>query len=129
MTRPLTPVAYHRELRDTLRELEPGLWKWFTSDDFEAKSADLIRLELLKSTYRMQPAVHGELHAMAREVAVFTGPVLEVLSRGTGGGWSCTRTGVLWWSRATCGRRWERQRYSSVGRRLLVTRLAPHCGT
>lgn len=65
----LTPVSYHRALCDTLRELEPGLWNWFASDDFESRNADQIRLELLKSTYRMPPAVHPELHGLAHDVA------------------------------------------------------------
>jgi hypothetical protein len=65
----LTPTTYHRELRDALRAQEPGLWAWYASDRFTEAHSERARLELLKATYRLDPAGHEPLYADAAAVA------------------------------------------------------------
>lgn len=64
----LTPTTYHQRTRDLLRLQEPELWAWFASDRFSQEQAQRVRLELLKSTYRLGQAAHPQLHALAAEV-------------------------------------------------------------
>lgn len=64
----LEPLPYHVELRDHLKSREPDLWKWFASAQAQANYTESLRLELLKSTYRLDPEGHPEL-AQAAETA------------------------------------------------------------
>jgi hypothetical protein len=66
--RALRPLAFHEQLADVLEEQEPGLWRWFASDDFGKKYADTVRVELLRSTYRLPRASNDELYRIADEV-------------------------------------------------------------
>ena len=61
----LEPLRYHHEVVAALRREEPGLWDWFASDEVEEAFAERVRLDLLKSTVRLDRAQHGELHAAA----------------------------------------------------------------
>jgi len=63
----LLPLPYHCRVRDLVKSAEAVLWKWFESDAFGEEYADSVRLELLKSTYRMEPEAHPELYAAAAE--------------------------------------------------------------
>jgi hypothetical protein len=54
----LAPLAYHNELRDYLKSDERELWNWFASAQAQADYAEKLRLELLKSTYRLDPTGH-----------------------------------------------------------------------
>jgi hypothetical protein len=69
----LTPLPFHDALRTTLRDLEPGLWSWFSSDAFGKKYADDVRLELLRSTYRMPREQHAALYDTVDEIRVAFG--------------------------------------------------------
>src|SRR5205814_5452318 len=55
----LEPLPYHIELRDYLKSEERELWNWFASAQAKADYTENLRLELLKSTYRLdaQPAL------------------------------------------------------------------------
>ena len=64
----LRPLAYQRAIADYLRAEEPGIWEWFSSNRFREKHAEQVRLDLLKSTYRLEREGHGELYATADEV-------------------------------------------------------------
>ena len=50
---------FYRELRrllgyrDYLKQEQPDLWAWFSSDEYRGEQADAVRLELLKSTVRL----------------------------------------------------------------------------
>lgn len=55
---PLVPFAYHSQVRDLIQREEEGLWKWFESDKYEQEYGNSVRLELLKTTYRMEPQSH-----------------------------------------------------------------------
>src|SRR5882724_8216289 len=59
---PLEPLAYHVELRDYLKTQERELWKWFASARAQADYTESLRLDLLKSTYRLDAESHPELY-------------------------------------------------------------------
>lgn len=52
-------------------EAEP--WAWFSAEKLRAEQAEAVRLELLRSTYRLDPGAHPALHAAAGEVAARLG--------------------------------------------------------
>ncbi|MDB6037751.1 MAG: hypothetical protein JWM99_1592, partial [Verrucomicrobiales bacterium] len=58
----LEPLPYHFELRDYLKAQERELWNWFASTRAQADYTENLRLELLKSTYRLDPETHAELY-------------------------------------------------------------------
>jgi len=64
----LEPLPYHVELRDYLKSHERELWNWFSSAQAKADYAENLRLEILKSTYRLDAAAHPELHESLAEV-------------------------------------------------------------
>lgn len=57
----LLALRYHWELADYLRTAEPEAWSWFESSQSQAEHAEALRLELLKQTYRLEPAAHPML--------------------------------------------------------------------
>jgi len=64
----LTPLPYHFEVRDYLKAQEPDLWNWFASAQSQADYTESLRLELLKSTYRLDPESHPDLYRDAGHV-------------------------------------------------------------
>src|SRR6266480_4015185 len=64
----LEPLPYHLELRDYLKSSERELWNWFSSAQAEADYTENLRLELLKSTYRLEAEGHPELYRSLEEV-------------------------------------------------------------
>jgi Zn-dependent protease with chaperone function len=67
---PLIPDAlpYHCAIVNYLKTEEPGLWQWFASTRKRAEDAEAVRLDLLKSTYRLEPQARPKLHEMVGEV-------------------------------------------------------------
>nr|MBA3542184.1 M48 family metalloprotease [Deltaproteobacteria bacterium] len=65
----LAPTAFHRRLRETLRAQEPGLFRWYSSDAYEVERTDRLRLELLRSSYRLGAEHHERPHRLARLAA------------------------------------------------------------
>ena len=63
----LEPMPYHVEVREYLRSRERELWNWFSSAQAKADYTENLRLELLKSTYRLDPDGHPELYANLHE--------------------------------------------------------------
>ncbi|HEV3119231.1 MAG TPA: M48 family metalloprotease [Gemmataceae bacterium] len=63
-----SPLPYHLAVVDYLKREEADLWKWFSSTRTRSEYADAIRLDLLKSTYRIEPATQPKLYAGAQEV-------------------------------------------------------------
>jgi len=61
----LPPAPFVRELLSYLKRCEPDLWSWFASTSRGDAHAEATRLELLKQTYRFDPADHPELYASA----------------------------------------------------------------
>ncbi len=58
----LEPLPYHVELRDYLKSQERELWQWFASAQAKADYTENLRLELLKSTYRLDAEGHPDLY-------------------------------------------------------------------
>jgi predicted SprT family Zn-dependent metalloprotease len=63
----LEPLPYHLELRDYLKSAERELWNWFSSAQAQADYTENLRLQLLKTTYRLDSESHAELHASLAE--------------------------------------------------------------
>ncbi|HSU54238.1 MAG TPA: M48 family metalloprotease [Candidatus Dormibacteraeota bacterium] len=63
----LEPLPYHLELRDYLKSEERELWNWFASAKAKADYAEHLRMELLKSTYRLDRESHPELYKLVDE--------------------------------------------------------------
>lgn len=61
-------MPYHVELRDYLKSEERDLWNWFASAKAQADYTENLRLELLKSAYRLDAATHPELFQAAAHV-------------------------------------------------------------
>jgi hypothetical protein len=64
----LSPLPYHWSIRDYLKDEEPELWRWFSSNQVRAGQADAVRLDLLKTTYRLESAAYPQLYESAEEV-------------------------------------------------------------
>jgi predicted SprT family Zn-dependent metalloprotease len=60
-------LAYHVELRDYLKSHERELWNWFASARAQADYTENLRLDLLKSTYRLDANSHAELYQSVLE--------------------------------------------------------------
>jgi Peptidase family M48 len=69
MADPLKPLPYHVTIADHLRDEEPTLWQWFSSDQLSAHSAEMLQLELLKSNYRLPIAANEAVYALAGDAA------------------------------------------------------------
>lgn len=65
LTEVLSPLAYHREVLAYLKSDEPELWRWFSSEKARAEYAESVRLDLLKSTYRLEREAHPDLYRLA----------------------------------------------------------------
>jgi hypothetical protein len=63
----LEPLPYHLELRNYLQSEERELWNWFASAHAQADYTENLRLELLKSTYRLDRETHAELYEGVNE--------------------------------------------------------------
>ncbi len=91
---PLEPLPYHLELIEYLRTQEADLWNWFAADpDFIGTGTDRndsVRLDLLKSTYRLEREANPSLYQAADEVANRLGlsapapPAADAASDGAG---------------------------------------------
>jgi hypothetical protein len=67
----VAPLAYHRRIADHFRTTESELWKWFATSDTRTDDADTLRLELLKTTYRLDSQAHPALFQVADELRSF----------------------------------------------------------
>ena len=61
-------MPYHRAVVAHLQAAEPGLWHWFASTRKRLEEADAVRLDLLKSTYRLEPQAQPKLYNLANAV-------------------------------------------------------------
>lgn len=64
----LAPLPYHMELVDYLKSQERELWSWFASTQAKAEYTENLRVELLKSTYRLDPDGHPDLAEIVEDV-------------------------------------------------------------
>lgn len=58
----LEPLPYHLELVEYLKTHERSLWDWFASAPSISRYTEKLRLDLLKSAYRLDPHSHPEIH-------------------------------------------------------------------
>jgi Zn-dependent protease with chaperone function len=70
---PLEPLPYHLDVVRYLQAQEAELWAWFSAEKLRAEQSESVRLDLLKSTYRIEREAHPALHAAAGEVAAKLG--------------------------------------------------------
>lgn len=61
------PLPYHQRLFEYFQSRERELWEWYSSETSKQRSAESVRLELLKKTYRMEESEHERLYALGRE--------------------------------------------------------------
>lgn len=74
----LRPLPYHLAVREYLRAHEAELWAWYASAQALGEYADAVRLELLKSSYRLDAGTFAALHdgaAAAKEALGLDVPV------------------------------------------------------
>lgn len=65
----LGALPYHTAVANLLRSRESPLWAWFSSDQMSATYCEKVKLELLKSTYRLTRTDQPDLYASA-DIAV-----------------------------------------------------------
>lgn len=58
----LEPLAYHRLIVEHLRENEPEIWAWGSSQQTREEQVQEMRSYLLRETYRIEAAAHPEVH-------------------------------------------------------------------
>jgi hypothetical protein len=63
----LQPLRYHLQIRDYLQTQEQELWNWFSSAQAQADYTEALRIDLLKSTYRLDAENHSDLYRSATE--------------------------------------------------------------
>ena len=61
----LGALPYHAAVANHLRTGESALWAWFESDQMSTRYSEKVKLELLKSTYRLTRADQPDLYASA----------------------------------------------------------------
>lgn len=62
-TNSLEPHPFQQAVVRMLREDEPEIWEWFASDGQLARHSEAVRMDLLKSTYRIEPGSDEALYA------------------------------------------------------------------
>lgn len=63
------PLPYHQATLGYLKTEEADLWKWFSSTRRREERSDAVRLDLLKTTYRLEAASQTRLYNRAEEVS------------------------------------------------------------
>lgn len=58
----LEPLPYHADIRSHLEKDHPETWSWFASGSFRQEAVENVRLELLKSAYRLEREPHATLY-------------------------------------------------------------------
>ena len=65
---PVSIPPYQLTMRDFLKREEPASWSWFSELDKQKKVTDSVRVDLLKSTYRLDRMEYAELYASAQDI-------------------------------------------------------------
>jgi hypothetical protein len=64
----LEPLPYLQSVRDFLKTENPDLWQWFCTNRAPSTQVETIRLELLKSAYRLDRTVNPQLYELSDQV-------------------------------------------------------------
>jgi Zn-dependent protease with chaperone function len=59
------PLPFHRAIVEHFRSEEPALWNWFAASRATAQQSDAVRLDLLKTTYRIESTDQTTLYELA----------------------------------------------------------------
>ena len=62
----ITNPPYLDQVVELLKSEDPDLWAWFSSPKLQQEQAEKVRLDLLKSTYRLNPVDEPEVYALAQ---------------------------------------------------------------
>jgi len=75
MTQPvrIEPLPYQKAVVEYLKREEPELWDWFSSHKVRTEYTDAARLDLLKSTYRLDREAYEQLYGLADRAAELLG--------------------------------------------------------
>ncbi len=71
-------MPYQVALANYLKSEEPETWAWFASAQAQAEYAESLRLELLKQTYRLEPAAYPDLFAALADAQARLGLAIPV---------------------------------------------------
>lgn len=85
---PLEPLGYHTAMVHYLQTHESALWTWFSDDRLRRQNNEAVRLDLLKTTYRIERDANLSLYAAFDEIAKALGlamPATFYQSPGAGG--------------------------------------------
>ncbi|MCP4785821.1 MAG: M48 family metalloprotease [Fuerstiella sp.] len=66
---PVVVPSYHQALLKYLKKEESDLWNWFSSNRVQTESAEVVRLELLKTAYRIGRETAADLYGLVDVVA------------------------------------------------------------
>jgi len=94
----LIPPAYLRAILGYLKTEEREVWDWFSSNTAREDAVETTRLDLLKSTYRVERETQESLYSLAGEVAAklsFDGPITFYQAQESIG----MNAGLVWSSR------------------------------
>lgn len=75
---PAVLLPYQGRLVEYLRTEHPDLWKWFSSAQIREQQADSVRLDLLKTTYRIDAGANPGLYDLAGDVRTRLGVAAPV---------------------------------------------------
>jgi Zn-dependent protease with chaperone function len=67
-TKPLKPLPYLQAVLDCLKAESPDVWQWFCKNRAPSAQVENVRLELLKSTYRIDRTASSQLYELADRV-------------------------------------------------------------
>lgn len=65
----LGPLPYHSALHPYLQQREPEVLRWLQRDDTQEDQQDEVRLNLLKSTIRLDPETHPRVYAAVQRAS------------------------------------------------------------
>lgn len=71
-------LPFHTEMIAYLRMHEKAVWSWFSEPTQQDAYADAVRLELLKTTYRLDRETHGKLYTAAEDAVKKLGLAVPV---------------------------------------------------
>ena len=74
----LRALPYHEALAGYLKTEEPETWAWFDSAQAQSDYAESLRLQLLKHTYRLEPATQPALFAALEDAKARLGLAIPV---------------------------------------------------
>ncbi|WP_425398482.1 M48 family metalloprotease [Aeoliella sp.] len=68
------PLPYHLAIRDYLKQEEPQIWEWYASNRVRSEHVDALRVDLLKSTYRIDreadPAIYNLASGVVEQLGI-----------------------------------------------------------